>query len=124
MDARAYLDIVVEPNSFLVGIAAVAIDSRTAAWPAAGQAYLAWAPLPGQLHFQRLYRRRDAYAAMAASDNCPAPASFHWATVSTDAATAAVNSAEHRPLMSDSYLNCLIANGRLTSAMEYLVDLE
>lgn len=47
---------------------------------------------------------------MVASDNSLGPASFRWAMVSSDAAIVAVNSSEHRPLRSGSYLNCLIAN--------------
>lgn len=112
------------PNSFLVGIVVAAIDCHTVALLVVGQVHLAWVLLPDQLRCQHLCRQRDACAAMAASDNFLEPASCRWVTVSSDAAIATVHSAEHRPLTSDSYLNCLIANGRLTNVMEYLVDLE
>lgn len=119
-----YLDIAVSPNSFLVGIVVAAIDYHTVALLAVGQAHLAWVLLPDQLRFQHLYRQPDACAVMAASDNFLGRASFRWATVLSDAAIVVVHSAEHRPSTSDSYLNSLIANGRLTNEMEYLVDLE
>lgn len=111
-------------NSFLVRIVAAAIDCHTVALLVVGQVHLPWVVLPVQLCFQHLCRQQDACAVMVASDNFLGPASFRWAMVCSGGAIVAVNLSEHRPLRNGSYLNCLIANGRLTSVMEYLVDLD